>query len=54
VDSAVEKTVRVSETVAPGPERSAYEDLYQVYRGLYPSLSSTFEALGQDASGTEL
>ena len=54
VDEAAEKTVRISETVGPGPERSVYEDLYQVYRGLYPALRQTFLALGQGDHASEV
>lgn len=47
VDQAVEATVCITNRTAPDPVNSSrYEQVYPVYRGLYPALKDTFPALG--------
>ena len=43
VETATEKLVKVVDTVKPDPEIAAkYEEKYQVFRGLYPTLKPLF------------
>jgi sugar (pentulose or hexulose) kinase len=42
----IERFIRVSNRVQPNPEaHGRYQDLFQVYRGLYDSLKEKFPAL---------
>jgi xylulokinase len=45
VAAACEAMVEVTGTTEPGPDASAYEGAYGVYRDLYPALRSSFVAL---------
>ena len=45
VESACQATIKVVERTAPGEARTQYEQLYPLYRGLYPALKPTFHAL---------
>ena len=46
-ETACRETVRVTGSTTPDPSAVAvYEKAYGVYRGLYPALKRTFEALG--------
>ncbi len=47
VDQASEQLIQITETVQPSSNQSAYDDYYQIYKELYPTLSSTFNALGK-------
>lgn len=48
VEEACDLTVRVVNRTEPVPaHRAVYEDLYQVYRGLYPALRPAFAQLAQ-------
>ena len=45
-DDACDAVIRVAERVAPQPAASAkLQQMYQLYRGLYPSLKPTFHGL---------
>jgi xylulokinase len=49
VPEACQALVKVVDRVTPQPDQvAAYEALYPLYRGLYPALKPTFEALGED------
>jgi xylulokinase len=45
VQSAVDQTVTLGDSVSPTPAASAYEALYPHYRALYPALQKQFAAL---------
>jgi xylulokinase len=46
VEEAVERTIRVTSCTAPNPvDSDVYAKSYPVYRGLYPALKPTFDAL---------
>ena len=44
--SAAQQTVKLGERVEPGPNASAYEPVYRLYRDLYPTLKGAFHTLG--------
>jgi xylulokinase len=44
--TAAQQTVKLGERVEPGPNASAYEPVYQLYRDLYPTLQAAFHTLG--------
>jgi xylulokinase len=47
VESACETAVQVTGSTLPDPQRvAAYEQIYPLYRDLYPALTSTFKKLG--------
>jgi xylulokinase len=46
IESACQATIHVVDTTSPGTNQAVYENLYPLYRGLYPALSPTFNALG--------
>lgn len=45
VGSAVEKVVKITDRVTPQREPGPYEEMYAVYRALYPALKGSFETL---------
>ncbi|MBN1265917.1 MAG: xylulokinase [Anaerolineales bacterium] len=45
VESACERTIRVTGTTSPSAEQVVYERLYPYYRDLYPALKNTFKNL---------
>jgi xylulokinase len=45
VASACNETIRVTGRTSPGQAVAAYNDLYPIYRSLYPTLKSTFSNL---------
>ncbi len=45
VDEAVNGAVSIGRTVVPGAATGIYDEMYAVYRGLYPSLRSHFHRL---------
>jgi len=47
VSTAAEATVRLGERVEPGPQAGDYEEIYCLYRELYPALRPTFHALAE-------
>jgi xylulokinase len=46
VEDAVSATIRTGETYQPGPAASVYEDVYDLYRSLYPALRDVSHRLG--------
>ncbi len=44
---AATASIQLGEEVAPGPNAAAYEQAYNVYRSLYPTLKDTFKALAE-------
>jgi len=49
VDAACAATVRLTGSTTPGPASAAYGEVYPLYRGLYPALRPSFNALAQVA-----
>lgn len=50
IETAVEHNVQISSVTDPIPENvSRYNELYQVYRALYPALKPAFEQVSQIA-----
>ncbi|MGB2965200.1 MAG: xylulokinase [Anaerolineales bacterium] len=45
VEEACDKTIQTTGTTEPGVNQSIYEDIYPLYRELYPALQSTFKAV---------
>jgi xylulokinase len=50
VAEAAERTVQVTGTTEPGPDRSVYADYYPRYRALYPALKEQFKLLAEVAA----
>lgn len=46
VEEACAATIQITGTTAPGHHRAIYQELYPLYRDLYPALKPTFHALG--------
>ncbi|MEW6403375.1 MAG: xylulokinase [Chloroflexota bacterium] len=44
VEAACDETIRITGSTMPGADQGAYENLYPLYRGLYPALTPTFHA----------
>ncbi len=49
VDRACGATIRLTGSTAPGPASVTYEEVYPLYRGLYPALRPSFNAMAQVA-----
>ncbi|MEW5941686.1 MAG: FGGY-family carbohydrate kinase, partial [Chloroflexota bacterium] len=47
VESACDATIQITGTVHPGENQKIYDRLYPLYRGLYPSLRPTFDAVAK-------
>jgi len=47
VESACDATIQVTGVTSPGENQKVYEQLYPLYRGLYPALKPTFEGVVQ-------
>jgi len=47
VPAACRMAIQITGTVGPGPAKQAYEELYPLYRNLYPTLSPNFNAIAQ-------
>ena len=47
VASACESVIRLTGSTVPGPARTAYEEIYPLYRNLYPALHPTFNAVAR-------
>ncbi len=47
VESACDATIQITGSVQPGKDVEEYERLYPLYRGLYPSLKPTFDAIAK-------
>jgi len=45
VESACDETIQITGSTTPGHNREVYETLYPLYRGLYPALRPTFNAI---------
>jgi xylulokinase len=47
VQTACEKVIQVTGTTKPGANSAVYNELYPIYRDLYPSLSAHFNRLAK-------
>jgi xylulokinase len=47
LDEACAQAVQITGRVEPGPSTGRYEEMYEVYRALYPALAPQFKALSQ-------
>jgi xylulokinase len=45
VESACDATIRITGATGPGEDSAVYEEIYPLYRGLYPALKPTFTAI---------
>jgi len=45
VETACESIISITGRTSPGPDQSAYHELYPLYRDLYPALKPSFNAL---------
>ncbi len=45
VPSACKELIQITDRIAPGKNAQKYEELYPLYRDLYPALSPTFNAI---------
>jgi len=45
VETACESIISITGSTSPGPDQSAYHELYPLYRDLYPALKPSFNAL---------
>ncbi|MGD8402608.1 MAG: xylulokinase [Anaerolineales bacterium] len=45
VESACDATIQITGVTSPGENQTVYEQLYPLYRGLYPALKSTFSGV---------
>ncbi|MFL7867186.1 MAG: xylulokinase [Anaerolineales bacterium] len=45
VESACDATIQVTGTTSPGKNQQVYDEIYPLYRGLYPALRPTFKAV---------
>ena len=50
VQTAVERTLRITGSHEPGPDRQVYADYYPRYRALYPALAGEFAELAATVS----
>jgi xylulokinase len=50
VEAACERTIQITDAVAPGEQASVYDDYYRVYRDLYPALKENFAEVGAIAA----
>ncbi len=46
IPSACKSVIQITSRAAPGSDNQTYEELYPLYRDLYPALSPTFNKLG--------
>ena len=46
VESACDATIQITGSTDPGIDSTIYDDIYPLYRGLYPALSPTFNNIG--------
>ena len=47
VPSACAAVIQITGSTEPGPARTAYQELYPLYRDLYPALRPTFDAVAR-------
>jgi xylulokinase len=45
VESACDETIQITGSTSPGENQKVYEELYPLYRGLYPALKPTFNSI---------
>jgi xylulokinase len=45
IESACDKTIRITGSTSPGKNQKVYESLYPLYRELYPALKPTFDSV---------
>ncbi len=45
VEAACDATIRITGVTGPGEDSAVYEEIYPLYRGLYPALKPTFTAI---------
>lgn len=45
VEVACDRTIQITDSVQPSPDRASYEKQYGLYRDLYPALTGTFNSL---------
>jgi xylulokinase len=45
VASACDETIQITGSTSPGENQKVYQDLYLLYRGLYPALKPTFDSI---------
>ena len=45
VEAACDETIEITGSTQPGKDQRVYENLYQLYRGLYPALKTTFHSI---------
>jgi xylulokinase len=45
VDAACNATIQITGATGPGEDSAVYEEIYPLYRGLYPALKPTFTAI---------
>jgi xylulokinase len=50
VEEACARTIRSTDTVAPGKDVRTYDDYYRVYRALYPALKEQFHEVSTIAA----
>jgi xylulokinase len=50
VDSACAAIIQITGRTTPGPASAAYQEMYPLYRGLYPALRPSFNAIAQIAT----
>lgn len=50
VEEACQATIEVTGSTLPGNDQTHYEELYPLYRDLYPALKPTFQAIGLNQS----
>jgi len=48
VESACKETIQITSVTSPGDDQEIYENLYPLYRDLYPALKSTFRSIAFD------
>ncbi|MBI9045903.1 MAG: xylulokinase [Anaerolineaceae bacterium] len=46
VEAACETTIKITGSTSPGSNQAIYEEIYPLYRALYPALRPTFNAIG--------
>lgn len=48
VEEACDATIKVTGSTSPGADQSVYDEVYPLYRDLYPALQPTFTAIGRE------
>jgi len=48
VESTCDATITITGNISPGTDQSVYDQLYPLYRELYPALRPTFTAVGRE------